>query len=304
MAQSKSFFGLRKGSTKSLTFSVLNGKQVTKDRVVGGKNPRSQAQMVQRMCMATASAAYSAMKQIVDHSFEGYAYGADNMARFISLNTKAIKDNYANEGDSFGYNAYGDRQLKQGAYIMSQGTASPLEYTAKTAFGLSGSVGTSLTLLISNVPEGGVFSADYILNDLGLKVGEMATCVAIIPDAGQPTNTFAFVRFKFVKAGSVALTAANINEYIKMESNFPLVDESDYQNATLKVTMKGLFKESGSVYPNYAWIHSVKSTNGWLRSNTILSVEGNHDYEYNAADALATYPVGDSYILNGGAING
>lgn len=33
MAQSKGFFGLRKGSTKSLTFSVLDGKQITKDRV-------------------------------------------------------------------------------------------------------------------------------------------------------------------------------------------------------------------------------------------------------------------------------
>ena len=33
MATSKTYFGLRHGSTKSHTYSVVNGKQVTKDRV-------------------------------------------------------------------------------------------------------------------------------------------------------------------------------------------------------------------------------------------------------------------------------
>ena len=47
MAQSKGFFGLRKGSTKSLTFSTLDGKQITKDRVYDVKNPRTENQMRQ-----------------------------------------------------------------------------------------------------------------------------------------------------------------------------------------------------------------------------------------------------------------
>ena len=38
MAKSSGYFGLRRGSTKSHTFSVLNGKQITKDRVEGGNN--------------------------------------------------------------------------------------------------------------------------------------------------------------------------------------------------------------------------------------------------------------------------
>ena len=48
MAKSKSFFGLRRGSTKSLTFQVLDGVQITKDRVSEVKNPRSVSQMKQR----------------------------------------------------------------------------------------------------------------------------------------------------------------------------------------------------------------------------------------------------------------
>lgn len=38
MAKSSTYFGLRRGSTKSLTFSVADGKQITKDRVEGGKD--------------------------------------------------------------------------------------------------------------------------------------------------------------------------------------------------------------------------------------------------------------------------
>ena len=62
MAKSKSFFGLRKGSTKTLTFSVLDGQQITKDRVTDVKNPRSKAQMEQRCILKTAALAYSTLK--------------------------------------------------------------------------------------------------------------------------------------------------------------------------------------------------------------------------------------------------
>ena len=42
MATSKGFFGHRRGSTKSFTFSVLNGKQVTREKAEKVKNPRIQ----------------------------------------------------------------------------------------------------------------------------------------------------------------------------------------------------------------------------------------------------------------------
>lgn len=300
MAQSKSFFGLRKGSTKSLTFSVLNGKQVTKDRVVGGKNPRSQAQMIQRMCMATASAGYAAMKQIVDHSFEGYAYGADNMSRFISLNTKAIKADYNGDQDAFGYNPYGDRQLRQGAYIVSQGSASPVSIGF---FNTSrGANDAKVNILLAEPAEGGVYSADYVMNNLGVNVGDMATFVMIGAKNASPDNVFIFVRFKFLKAGTVALTAENLQEYIKIESNWAL-GAITVAGGMIQVPLTGLQLDN-AILPNTGVIHSVKSTNGWLRSNVTLDYRYSDEYPYTAAEALATYPVGETYILNGGAIGG
>ena len=92
MAKSSSFFGLRRGSTKSLTFQVVNGAQVTKDRVTYVKNPRSYAQATQRSKMAAVADAYRALSTICDHSFESVAYGPASRRQFMSLNlSRAIK---------------------------------------------------------------------------------------------------------------------------------------------------------------------------------------------------------------------
>ena len=92
MAKSSSFFGLRRGSTKSLTFQVVDGKQVTKDRVTFVKNPRSYAQATQRSKMAAVADAYRALSTICDHSFESVPYGPASRREFMSLNlARSIK---------------------------------------------------------------------------------------------------------------------------------------------------------------------------------------------------------------------
>ena len=89
MAKSKSFFGLRTGSTKSLTFQVYRGQQVTKDRVYRVSNPRSEAQMTQRALIPIVAAARSALKGLVDHSFEGVPYGEASLREFSKQNLRA-----------------------------------------------------------------------------------------------------------------------------------------------------------------------------------------------------------------------
>ena len=86
MARSKSFFGLRTGSTKSLTFQVYRGQQITKDRVTRVANPRTIAQMQQRAKVPVVAAARVALAGLVDHSFEGVPYGQASLQKFSSLN--------------------------------------------------------------------------------------------------------------------------------------------------------------------------------------------------------------------------
>ena len=89
MAKSKSFFGLRTGSTKSLTFQIYRGQQITKDRVTRVTNPRSTLQMEQRSKLPIVAAARSALKGLVDHSWEGVPYGEQSLRTFSSKNLSA-----------------------------------------------------------------------------------------------------------------------------------------------------------------------------------------------------------------------
>lgn len=89
MAKSKSFFGLRSGSTKSLTFQVYRGEQITKDRVYRVSNPRTEAQMMQRALIPIVAAARSALRGLVDHSFEGVPYGEASLKEFSKQNLRA-----------------------------------------------------------------------------------------------------------------------------------------------------------------------------------------------------------------------
>lgn len=91
MAISKSFFGLRRKSTKSLTFSVLNGKQITKDRVSAVKNPKSEAQAMQRMRFALLSVNLAAYRPILERSVESVNYGNESVQYVMKKNMKNWK---------------------------------------------------------------------------------------------------------------------------------------------------------------------------------------------------------------------
>lgn len=297
MAKSKSFFGLRRGSTKSLTFSVLNGQQVTKDRVYGGKNPRSMAQMVQRMCMATSSAGYQAMKQIVDHSFEGVSYGANTMAKFLSVNTKALKDAYAGGSDKFAFNPYGDRGLKLGEYIMSQGSASAILATGLTPQHAAHGVGMKIA-----VSGTGGTTATNLFATLGIGVGDLCTfCFMYALDGSAEDWKFGFIRLTALQAGDTVLTTSNLSTYVKIESNLGAVATTIVDsNITMIITVAD--DATDILDLPYCAIHSVHSNGAWLRSNTKLLVPGTAEIAPSGADAIATYPVGESYVLNGGEI--
>lgn len=116
MAKSKSFFGLRTGSTKSLTFSVYRGTQVTKDRVTRVANPRTVAQMQQRAKVPVVAAARVALAGLVDHSFEGVPYGQASLQKFSSLNLSNGALNVAS------YPPNGVSNMGCADFIVSQGS--------------------------------------------------------------------------------------------------------------------------------------------------------------------------------------
>lgn len=113
MAISKGFFSKRRGSAGSLTFSVLNGKQVTKEKVASMTNPKSDGQSVQRLKLAPAQKFYSAFENVLNHSWQSSEYGNKSRNYFMS---KAL----ARNGGP--YVIKGSNILVPGTYPVSEGT--------------------------------------------------------------------------------------------------------------------------------------------------------------------------------------
>ena len=89
----KTGFWLRGGKGQLAGATVYkdgNGDTVMRE-VVTPSNPKTQAQMVQRIIMHTVMTAYSKMKEICDHSFEGTRKGRDTMSLFMKENVQKCR---------------------------------------------------------------------------------------------------------------------------------------------------------------------------------------------------------------------
>lgn len=299
MATSKSFFGKRRGSTKNFTFAVFNGKQVTKEKAEQVKNPRTLAQMRNRMILTTSSAAYAAMKEIVDHSFQGFVYGLQNMSRFQSVNNKLLRANLQAATSQFAYANYGDARVLPGAYVISEGSLAPIP-SAMFACAITGADSVAFTLQPGVTAE--QLTADAVIAALGLQVGELAT-LCFLADCGTETGyKFGFIRLTVKAAGSVQLTAQNITDYFDIESNAPVAITSVADGtAVITATIDGVLADGGLCY---GCIHSANENGSWKRSDTTMTIADGTLLEPTATQAIATYPVGGSKILNNGDIPG
>lgn len=299
MATSKSFFGKRRGSTKNFTFAVFNGKQVTKEKAEQVKNPRTLAQMRNRMILTTSSAAYAAMKEIVDHSFQGFVYGLQNMSRFQSVNNKLLRANLQAATSQFAYANYGDARVLPGAYVISEGSLAPIP-SAMFACAITGANSVAFTLQPGVTAE--QLTADAIIAALGLQVGELAT-LCFLADCGTEAGyKFGFIRLTVKAAGSVQLTAQNLTDYFDIESNAPVAITSVADGtAVITATIDGVLADGGVCY---GCIHSANENGSWKRSDTTMTIADGTLLEPTATLAIATYPVGGSRILNNGDIPG
>lgn len=282
MAKSNSFFGLRRGSTKSLTFAVNDGMQITKDRVTEVKNPRSKAQMAQRCLLKTISLAYSSMKSILDHSFEGIPYGARSMRHFQSLNFNLVKAARFASAKTIGYAKYGDSTPNLGQYVIAQGSLIQPNFHGFTV----AVQGSGISIAVSNVTT----VADFATK-LGIGIGELITVCAQIQSTKNAV-AFAWIRFTLPNDATASVSD------IKVESNLSV--EASFESGVSAVVTVADFGADTAKGILYTAIRSKYSQNGWLRSKAVLNlVSGTLVYEDDYKAALNTYPTGMEYPLNG-----
>lgn len=286
MAQSKGFFGLRKGSTKSLTFSVLDGKQITKDRVYDVKNPRTEAQMRQRMLMTTIGAAYKTLKSIADHSFEGYSSGMQCMRQFNSRNLNRFKQAAAAKG-SVAFNEYKDGDINPMPFILASGSLP----------GFAFKFDETSNLEIVGEKEGADFTtAEGIYAALGVQRNDLITFCTVI---GEGATTNGVYSYKAENFNIVRLYCDKSGKVTKPADAFTISTNNDQATITMSTAANAITIKSGAADFG-AVIQSRKNDSGWLRSDAVMIVAQDIISGVKTANQLATYPVGTELILNNG----
>lgn len=285
MAKSSGFFGIRTGSTKNFTFSELHGEQITKERVTRVKNPRTISQMRQRMLMATIGAAYSYLKAIADHSFEGKTVGQQNMSEFMRVNLNKFRNAALNSNATYAMNAYGDKLVNPMRYILAKGSlpAMPFVINASNQIALTYNVADAST-------------AEKVYDAMGIKKGDMVTFVWVVGNASLIAGVFKYtprqlniVRLKADKAGAIT-TPHDAFSY-----------ESNHADLDINVNLSaGVLKLASSEANFGAVILSRQNAGTWLRSDATMVGNKSIIAGVNVGNQLATYPIESELILNGG----
>lgn len=256
-------------------------QQVVRSLAESVANPRTSSQMFGRMIMSTVMQAVSALKPIIDHSFDGFPSGQPSISEFIRRNYALIKDDakaHPSSGNKFGLNVYQEKGIKLGCYQLSAGSAVlPAAVEASDE-------GFKIKLTAETLTVGGLKSA------LGFSEEGYLTCVLLDDTYGAE-----FVRLNVNTALSdeTVISSSNIGSVFVKSGN-----------ATFNITVDGnnIVITPAQVGVNFAYgvIASDKVNGAWV--HTPCTLAGVNNAVSNADTALPTYPVGSEQFLNGGTL--
>lgn len=273
-----------RGRIGSDVYSVgKNGKgvrqQVVRSLAEQVSNPRTTSQMFGRMIMSTVMQGVSALKPIIDHSFDGVPSGQPSISEFIRLNYALVKaDAIAHPASSntFGLNKYGEKGVKPGNYQVSKGDV------ALPSIVSNGITNLSITL-----------SADaHTVGDLRLGLGLAAEGYITSVVIAKTGKLWTFrVHVKESLADSLEITAANVETIFDIEGNCEVTPSFENNNVVFTITVTATDAAYGTIV-------SDKQNGQWVHNTCKLA--GVIDGEWNADTALPTYPVGSEQFLNGG----
>lgn len=286
MAKSKSG-GTRsyiRGRVGSDVYSIGKNAKGKKQQVVRSlaetvANPQTIAQMRGRMIMSTIMQAQSALKVIIDHSFDNVVGIQPNLSEFIKRNYALVKADVAanpSENNAFGLNAYQEKGAKQGAYIISVGKAAvPAAVSIDKAAGV-----ITIALSAASMTMAGLKAA------LNFGKEDYITLVGIDT---QGTAEYCRYHINQSLADETAISSGNIDSVFETEGNATPVVAVAGNDITITLA---------AIANCCAFIVTRKTNSGFEHSKAVLGA--GTGLSWNADAALPTYPVGENKFLNGG----
>lgn len=285
MAKGNMLLGKARGSVGDLTFSVLNSEQITRAKAKSVKNPRTDAQMIQRVLMSTTVHAYSGMQEIVDHSFQGVPYQGRSMNRFNQLNVKNLRALYAqiaggDTGVPVAFNANGNKRISLAPWIMSTGSLPTVGLKIDSGAGADWpvAINNSQTVGIYTVDSGVAIDASFgstpsyadIIAYFGLQAGDQLTLCALtrlISDNEAGCN-FKYGRF-ILQPNDGDLSHLLTDATVANEKNQGI--SFSYADGTLFINFSDLVEageNNRTFFMEACIITSRLENNAWKRSNS------------------------------------
>lgn len=255
-------------------------QQVVRSLAETVANPQTVSQMRGRMIMSTVMQGQSALKEIIDHSFDGVVGVQANLSEFIKRNYALIKADVAanpSSGNKFGLNAYQEKGAKQGAYIISDGKAViPAAASLDKSTGVLTIALTADTMTVAGLKSALSFGSEDYLTMVGINT--------------EGSADYARLHINQALSSDTAISADNIADVFEIGGNI---------EPTVAVAENAITVTIASIAKCCAFIITRKVNDGFIHSKAVLG-DGT-DLSWNADTALPTYPVGENKFLNGGS---
>lgn len=303
------------GKVGNVVFRKAGKQNIVSQRPASVKNPRTDMQQRQRAYIKTVSSAYSVLKPICDHSFEGVAYGAKSMQFFYKKNYVHVKNNkkvvLKNSSDV----------VVPIPFLISSGTIDWAGFKDVKGDDVLQLGDISSFLAANKMTDITKLTAAQFLQILGIKSGDQITVIKLIEYDTINSDKLKIIQYPY----KLLYSRYIINEYA--DGNFLIKHENDEGDSYYTINPAYLTAESiveddcqiiiledkifiNDLYLNYlAWdgmcsvIISRKTADAWKRSTAYISYPKSfvlyEDFTYDIDKVLPSYhPTGERYLNN------
>lgn len=292
------------GKVGNVVFRKAGKQNIVSQRPASVKNPRTDMQQRQRAYIKTVSSAYSVLKPICDHSFEGVAYGADSMNFFKKENYKIV----SSAGKAVLKNS--SNVVVDAPFLLSKGSI---------VWNRSISSGGQIADMMSYMGKNNIESIEqitfaHLLDALNIKKGDQLTIInastldqEFVAPNGSRQYACGFYYSRYILEGGNENTKAFVlrnpdsDEYILNASILGVESEID-ANAVLVATSFGkiVIQNVDDAEPEmFSAIISRRCADKWLRSTETLYTLDSAITGNRIENALPSYgPTGERYLNN------
>ena len=269
MAKGNLLLGMGRGKLGDIVLSRAYGQQISRARAKVVKNPKTKGQQVQRIILATVTKAYSQMKSIVNHSWQGVSYGAASMNKFNQLNMDFLRnqlaanglDNEAESPTNWAWFVCPENQLAvPNRWAISRGT---LPQVPVSTYGNDSDAISSAKIEVADATTADGLSYEAFVNALGLMAGDQLTLCAI-DHAGR----FHYGRFILSpNDGDMTHSVSDSAYWNERSINMSVI----VADGEVRFSLNDVF-EANENWSAFGMILSRKQGTTWQRSNSDMVI--------------------------------